>query len=236
MIKIIPILVAAFLLYLLVQSFKRMPVEQRKTRIFQYLTYAIVGLLILAVVTGRVHWLGAVAAAALAGLKMSAGTIMRFLPFLQYGSRAGFFKNPVFKTPNLEIKFDLKTGSMSGLILAGEHQGKALDTLDEPELEQLQQWLSERDKRAYYLLGVYRQRRTRNSGNNSHYQTDVSLSNPSEEEARLILGLPEKFSKKDLDLAYKRLMQKLHPDRGGNDYLASRVNLARDVLLKQFTK
>jgi curved DNA-binding protein CbpA len=58
----------------------------------------------------------------------------------------------------------------------------------------------------------------------------------SHEEAKLILGLEDQFEKKDVELAYKRLIQKLHPDRGGNDYLAARVNLARDTLIKHLKR
>ena len=47
-----------------------------------------------------------------------------------------------------------------------------------------------------------------------------------------VLGLKEPFSRKDVIEAHRKLIQKLHPDQGGNDYLASQLNLAKEELLK----
>ena len=54
-----------------------------------------------------------------------------------------------------------------------------------------------------------------------------------EHDALQLLGLKPGASREEIIRAHKRLMQKLHPDRGGNDYLASQINAARDLLLKR---
>lgn len=51
-------------------------------------------------------------------------------------------------------------------------------------------------------------------------------------QAYKILGLSSEATKQDVIQAHKKLMQKMHPDRGGSDYLASQINLAKDLLLK----
>ena len=53
----------------------------------------------------------------------------------------------------------------------------------------------------------------------------------SRDEAYDLLGLARNATRDDILHAHRRLMQKLHPDRGGTDYLAAKLNQARDVLL-----
>lgn len=51
-------------------------------------------------------------------------------------------------------------------------------------------------------------------------------------EALEILDLREGASEEQVQESYKRLMQKVHPDNQGSDWMASKLNQARDVLLK----
>lgn len=53
-------------------------------------------------------------------------------------------------------------------------------------------------------------------------------------QAREILGVNAEANPDAIILAHKRLIQKLHPDRGGNEYLATQVNVAKQILLNEF--
>lgn len=59
--------------------------------------------------------------------------------------------------------------------------------------------------------------------------------NMTEAEALKVLGLEPGASEDDIVRAHRQLIQKLHPDRGGNDYLASQLNDAKACLLKRFS-
>jgi DnaJ-domain-containing protein 1 len=53
----------------------------------------------------------------------------------------------------------------------------------------------------------------------------------SKEEAYAVLGLKTGASADDIRAAHRRLMKDFHPDKGGTDYLAAKINAAKDVLL-----
>lgn len=53
-----------------------------------------------------------------------------------------------------------------------------------------------------------------------------------EEEAYKVLGLDAGAGPEDIRRAHRALMKKVHPDQGGSNWLASRINQAKDMLLR----
>jgi len=51
-------------------------------------------------------------------------------------------------------------------------------------------------------------------------------------EAASVLGVGEGADPAEIRAAHKRLISQMHPDKGGSDYLAAKVNDARKVLLE----
>lgn len=65
----------------------------------------------------------------------------------------------------------------------------------------------------------------------AHHQSPRSKKTMSTEEAMEILALNPGYGREDVIKSHRRMMQKMHPDRGGSDYLAAQINAAKDTLL-----
>jgi len=62
-------------------------------------------------------------------------------------------------------------------------------------------------------------------------QAPASQQTMNRQDAADILGIDVNASEEEVRIAHKKLMQKIHPDRGGSDALASQINQAKDILL-----
>ena len=135
----------------------------------------------------------------------------------------------------LEMELDHDTSAMRGVILAGPREGTRLEALD---VETLVGLMSEIDDESRSLLAAYLDRR--DAGWREHAQADAAAGRGgaprgpmSQEEAYQILGLQPGAKAEDIVHAHRTLMKRIHPDQGGTNYLAARVNEAKDTLLRQ---
>jgi len=229
MIRLILALALLILLFWYYKRWRALPPEVRNQTLLKYMIIIAFIVCIAAVVTGRLHWLGAVVAGIAALIKFGLHTMLRAAPFLNILRKSPFFSNPTFKTPFLEASIDLKTGQIVGSVLQGPHEGKPLAHLSSEDLQELESHYLERDRASLYLIRVIRQRTGHQYQQKQQYQ---STHDPSINEALQILGLDKNPNRQNIIKAHRSLIQKLHPDRGGNDYLASRINLAKEILLK----
>ncbi len=232
LIKLIVGLTVTFMLFWLYSHWKSLPQNKRRSFFIKGLVITVFVICLIAVLTGRAHWLTAVFAGLLAAAKFG----VRAFPLIKLYRGNRLFNNPKFRTVFLDVQLDIRSGLVTGQVISGPLQGTHLAALTKDDFELLEKHYQKHDKASYYLIRVVRQRsghqyqQQQSSGHNQ--QTYSGSGDPSIEEAKLILGLEGQPNKEEVTKAHRSLIQKLHPDRGGNDYLASRVNLAKDILLK----
>jgi DnaJ domain len=142
-------------------------------------------------------------------------------------------------TAFLRMTLDHDTGSMAGTILRGRFSGMRVEELGSAELLALLRECRAEDEEGARLLEAYLDRvhpdwreelageHARGSGAGARPGSgDMTV-----EEAYAILGISPGADAEAIKEAHRRLMVKLHPDHGGSDYLATKINRARDVLL-----
>jgi len=135
----------------------------------------------------------------------------------------------------LDMALDHDSGGITGIIRKGPHKGTSLDALNKRQINDFAAECAS-DPDSVRLLAAYIKKRFGNEFSEEQSQDDSGKTSRSSvitrDEALSILGLHDPVSKDEVNAAYKRLISKVHPDAGGNAFLAARVNEARDILLK----
>jgi hypothetical protein len=159
-----------------------------------------------------------------------------WLPARWSGSRSDAAASRL-RSPMIEIALDGRTGTVSGVVLAGEFAGRALETLAPAELLRLREVCLACDVEGARLVEAYLDRGSPGWGEHAEgdahrsRRPDLQRGTMTEQEAYEILGLQPGAGPDLVRAAHRALIKKLHPDQGGSTYLASRVNQAKDFLL-----
>ncbi len=241
--RLFPLLAALGLALIFLWWFMHTPPEQVARKLRQALIWLGGGLLVLLAATGRLHWLFALLGVA-APFVQRLFRLLQLLPLLQR-LRAMFQQNSSSGGPSggqfsqvrtqfLHMRLDHDSGAMSGTVLQGRFKDRELAQLD---LEQLLDLLREcaTDEKSASLLQAYldRERGTewREQAGARPQPESSSPGAMTRSEAYEILGLEAGADREAIIAAHRRLVQRLHPDRGGSAWLATRINLAKDLLL-----
>ena len=248
---VLVVLVAALLWFL--RWFRRTRPEQVARMIKRGALWGAIGFLLLMVATGRLNPLFAALAAAVP-VVMRGLNVLRMLPAIQQvlrmlgltaasgaagGGAAGSGQTSSIRTRFLEMTLDHASGDMDGLVLEGPYQGQLLSRLDLDELLGLFETCQAQDAQSAAVLAAYLDRThgtewsdaRPGGGGADGGGTTAGAAPMSREEALAVLGLGAGAEEEDIRGAHRRLIQKFHPDRGGSDYLAAKINEAKRLLL-----
>jgi len=227
--RIILLVGLIFIVWYWWSTVKGLPAERKRPFLWRSAFWAVLSISVILVVSGRMHWVGAGLAALIPLGKTFLAFGFRALPILRLLGR--FKTSPSqFKTKSLNVTINFSNSQMDGEVLIGDLAGKKLSELSDEQLESIATELKDIDRESYALLYAYRMRRGNAGQQNEDGFNAESFNGLSESEAYEVLGLDQTASKEEVIKAHKRLVQRLHPDRGGSDYLAAKINAAKDRL------
>jgi hypothetical protein len=140
------------------------------------------------------------------------------------------------ETAFVRMALDHDTGTMTGTVLHGQFAGMRLEELSRADLLALLRECRAGDEESARLIEAYLDRAHPDwhddfAGGRTEYRASPGGPDVTVEEAYAILGLAPGADAEAIRAAHRRLMKQLHPDHGGTDYLATKINRARDVLL-----
>ncbi|MEM7254629.1 MAG: molecular chaperone DnaJ [Pseudomonadota bacterium] len=183
----------------------------------------VVGAALLVFLAARTHW---------SVLGLAAIPLLQRLSHAYRTAKAAAGPTPgqvsEVETAFLRMSVAHDSGEMSGTVLQGEFAGQAIESMTLDELRKLRDECAN-DPQSVSVLEAFLDR-------NFDWREDSDPPRPSSgnmtrAEALEILDLTDGASDEDIVEAHRRLMQRVHPDRGGSGFLAAQINRAKDVLL-----
>ncbi|MCX4029013.1 DnaJ domain-containing protein [Endozoicomonas sp. SM1973] len=237
-------------------KYRKLPPEDRKKWLKKSLI--ITGLLFFAylVITGRLSIVFALLAALIPFIRKTL-SLANYWPFIQKlwqhksvltpsarGQQQPQGKQSTVRTHLLVMTLNHVSGDIDGDVLVGQYQGKRLSELTIEQLAELYSHCPANEQDTRQLLDTYLSKmrssewqsyQEQHQQSQSHSQSHRSGNNEpmTVTEAAEVLGVKETATKQEIIDAHRRLMTKLHPDKGGTSYLAIQVNAAKDVMLAQ---
>ena len=204
----------------------------------------LVGALVFLTATGRFHPLAAAGTALLPFLRKGL-FLFRLSPLVSSAFRMFQSTNPSFdsssttrdrpqvseaETDELKMTLNHQTGEISGTVKFGEFRGRDLSTLSAVEIVRLYRSLEDEQSRRLMVSYIERYHpdldQAEDTAEPPTHDDTMTVKN-----AREVLGVHEDASEKDVINAHRRMIQHLHPDRGGSSFLAAQINEAKRVLL-----
>jgi len=258
--RLIVLLGVVVLLWWLLHWFRSTPAPKVAAVLRKSAVWAAVALVLLAVMSGRLNPIFAAVAAAVP-VAMRALHLLQTLPALHRllqslglvgpgggtggasgggaGSDTGPGSRSSIRTRYLEMTLDHASGAMDGEVRDGPFAGQRLSGLSLPQLLRMLELYQETDARSAAVLTAYLDREHGDdwrdaaaAGGSKGGGTSPAAGGMTKEDAWSILGLEPGADAEAIRAAHRRLMQRLHPDRGGSDYLAAQINAAKDLLLE----
>lgn len=135
------------------------------------------------------------------------------------------------------MTLDHDSGDMDGEVLEGPFAGRYLSDMTLDELLQLLSAAAAEDGQSASVLQAYLDRahgdawRERAQAGGDRHAASDPQGRMTVEEAYRILGLEPGVPESEVRKSHRNLMKKLHPDHGGSDYLAAKINEAKETLL-----
>lgn len=250
--RLLIILAAVLLAYLILKMLYRKNPQLFTKKIRYIATVTGIVALILLAATGRLHWLFALIASLIPLASRLMG-LLRVIPLIQsikssLGSMTGLGtfgpssgKKSQVQSRYIRMNLDHDSGEVEGEVLEGDFAGDKLEEMELSDLLCLLTQYQQQDRDSSLLLQTFLDRkygadwRQQFSGDSQtgREQRSASRSAMSRSEALEVLGLDDSVTDKEVVQAHRRLMQRFHPDRGGSNYLAAKINEAKELLLNR---